>query len=108
MKFTAKIAFVAAGLFAGSAMAFQDSMVDYPQNVSYEQQLPVIDRSHVNAELVIQSASTEDTHISYPTVFVETTPQGPHLSRQQVNTELAHFVGEHFRIGVSPSYPERG
>lgn len=108
MKTTAKFAFIAASLFAGSAMAFQDSMVDYPQNVAYGQQQPVFSRDQVDADLVANTKNVQADPIAYPSAYADEAPRTTQLTRQQVRDDLAHFVGNHFRVGVSPDYPQRG
>ena len=107
MKLTTTIAFAAATLFAGSAMAFQDSMVDYPQNVSYEQQ-QTASRAQINADLAANTVSVQADHTAYPTAYADAAPQAQQLTRVAVREELAQFIGNNFRIGVSPAYPERG
>lgn len=107
MKLTTTFAFAAATLFAGSAMAFQDSMVDYPQNVSHQQQ-QTTDAAKVNTDLAANVANVQADHIAYPSAYADAAPEAQELTRQEVRAELAQFVGNNFRTGVSPSYPERG
>jgi len=104
MKTTAKIAFTAAAMFAGSAMAFQDSMVDYPQNVAYEQ--PVAVQTSVAGNVTTGVANIHVDPMAYPANHA--TPAPTQLTREEVKEELARFVGDNFRIGVSPAYPARG
>lgn len=104
MKTTAKFAFVAATLFAGSAMAFQDSMVDYPQNVAYEQ--PAAVQAPANRNVTAEVANIQVDPMAYPANHAAPAPT--QLTREQVKEELARFVGNNFRIGVSPAYPARG
>lgn len=104
MKIATKFAFAAATLFAGSAMAFQDSMVDYPKNVAYQQ--PEVAQVAPSNSVNTAVANIHVDPMAYPGNFADKAPT--QLTRTQVQEELAQFVGNNFRIGVSPSYPTRG
>lgn len=109
MKLTTKIALTAATtLFAGSALAFNDTMVDYPQNVAYDQQQSSLTRAEVQADLAANLDKVHANPVTYPSAFVDTAAPATQLTRQDVRDELAQFHGDGVQIRVSPEYPRRG
>lgn len=112
MKITTKFAFVAASLFAGSAMAanFNDTMVDYPQNIAYEQAQTEVTRAEVQADLAANVDKVQADQIAaYPSAFTDAPREPRQLTRQEVREELAQFVGNGVAARVGgPNYPDRG
>lgn len=106
MKKLTTAAFVVASLFAGSAMAFNGDMTDYPKNVVVEQQSSV-DRSAVQAELAAHIPSVfRGAMIDYPLVMDQPATM---LTREQVKEDLARFVGNGVREGINTvDHPLRG
>lgn len=98
MKFATTSAFIAATLFAGSAMAFNENMTDYPRNVVVEQQKSV-DRATVQAELAAHIPfNARGAMIDYP---LNLNQPATALTRDEVKQELARFVGNGVREGIN-------
>lgn len=98
MKLATTSVFIAATLFAGSALAFDEDMTEYPRNVVVEQQSS-LDRAEVQAELAASTPSVfRGALVDYP---VNSSQPATALTRDQVKQDLARFVGNGVRERVN-------
>lgn len=108
MKTTATIALVAASLFAGSAMAYGDDLVDHPAIVAakqQEQQTVGLTRAEVKAGVLGMDDAVRGELIDYAALD-EASERA--LTRNEVRQELARHVGDGVAPRVGVDYPSRG